>query len=365
MIQLQRIEELARLMQTASMDALMVGANMDLTYLTGLTPLADERFKALIILKDGTFFHICPELYEEETREALGPDTDLFVWSDTDGFLTAVHAANRSYHLDHMTIGINDAVRAVDLLSLGTAVSATFVIGSDVLEQLRICKSSEERSLLRTAARIADEVATDILTSIRPGVTEHDIKKKIGELFAAKGAPELAFETIVASGPNSSRPHYTGGDRVITDHDIVVLDFGCRYHAYCSDTSRTIFVGEPTEEQRAVYNIVLQANLAGEHAARAGMTAGEVDKAARDVIAAADYGSNFLNRTGHGIGMADHEAPFIKEGNPVVLRDGMAFSVEPGIYLAGRFGMRVEDIVLIDGGKAEVLNTSPKGITII
>lgn len=365
MIQLPRIEEVARLMQAASMDALMVGPNTDLTYLTGLTPLADERFKALVILKDGHFFHICPELYEEETREALGPDADMFVWSDTDGFLTAVHAANRSYHVDGMTIGINDAVRAVDLLSLQTVLRATFMIGSDVLEQLRICKSSEERSLLRTAARIADEAATDILTSIRPGVTEHDIKKKIGELFAAKGAPELAFETIVASGPNSSRPHYTGGDRVITDHDIVVLDFGCRYQGYCSDTSRTIFVGEPTEEQRAVYNIVLQANLAGEHAARAGVTAGDVDKAARDVITAAGYGSNFLNRTGHGVGMADHEAPFIKEGSPVILRDGMAFSVEPGIYLAGRFGMRVEDIVLIDGGKAEVLNTSRKEMTVL
>ena len=365
MIQTQRIEELTRLMREASMDALIVGPNTDLTYLTGLHPLMDERFKGLAILNDGRFFHICPELYEEETREALGPDADLYVWSDTDGFLTAARTAGRAYQLDHMTIGVNDAVRAVDLLSLATVVTATFVAGGGVLEQLRVCKSPEERSLLRTAARIADEVATEILASIRPGVTEHDIKKKIGELFAAKGAPDLAFETIVASGPNSSRPHYNGDSRIITNHDVIVLDFGCRYHEYCSDTSRMVFVGEPTEEQRAVYDIVLQANLAGERAAGVGVTAGDVDKAARDVIAAAGYGSCFLNRTGHGIGMADHEAPFIKEGNPMILREGMAFSVEPGIYLAGRFGMRVEDIVLIDGGKAEVLNTSPKEITVL
>ena len=365
MIKLQRIEELARLMREASLDALIVGPNTDLTYLTGLHPLMDERFKALVILSDGRFFHICPELYEEETREALGPDADLYVWSDTDGFLTAARPASQAYHLDHMTIGVNDAVRAVDLLSFATVVPATFVAGGDALERLRVCKSLEERDLLRMAARIADEVAVEILPSIHPGATERDIRKKIGELFAAKGTPDLAFETIVASGPNSSRPHYNGDSRVITDHDVIVLDFGCRYHEYCSDTSRTVFVGEPTEEQRKVYEIVLQSNLAGERVSRAGVTAGEVDKAARDVIKAAGYGSCFLNRTGHGIGMADHEAPFIKEGNSMVLREGMAFSVEPGIYLAGRFGMRVEDIVLIDGGRAEVLNTSPKGITIL
>jgi len=362
---LHRIEEVARLMSAASLDALIIGPNTDLAYLTGLTPLSDERFKTLVILKDGRFFHVCPELYYEETREALGAETDIFVWSDTDGFLGAAQAASRSYHLDRMTIGVNDAVRAVDLLSLGTVTTARFVIGSGVLEEVRACKDSEERGFLREAARLADEVAGEILPFIHAGVVEGDIKKKIGELFAMKGVPELAFETIVASGPNSSRPHYTGSERVITDHDVVVLDFGCRYQGYCSDTSRMVFVGEPTEEQRKIYDIVLEANLAGERAAGIGATAGDVDAAARDVIEAAGYGANFLNRTGHGIGMADHEAPYIKRGNPMALQEGMAFSVEPGIYLAGRFGMRVEDIVLIDGGKAEVLNRSPKSIAVL
>jgi Xaa-Pro dipeptidase len=362
---LHRIKEVARLMSGAPLDALIVGPNTDLAYLTGLTPLSDERFKALVILKDGRFFHICPELYEEETREALGAETDVFVWSDTDGFLGATQAASQSYHLDHMTIGVNDAVRAVDLLSLGTVTTAKFVIGSSVLEEVRACKDSDERGFLREAARLADEVAVEILPFIHAGAVEGDVKKRIGGLFAAKGVPELAFETIVASGPNSSRPHYTGGERVITDHDIVVLDFGCRYHGYCSDTSRMVFVGEPTEEQRKIYDIVLKANLAGERAAGVGATAGDVDGAARDVIEAAGYGANFLNRTGHGIGMADHEAPYIRHGNPMVLQEGMAFSVEPGIYLAGRFGMRVEDIVLIEDGKADVLNRSPKGLVIL
>lgn len=365
MIQLQRIEEVARLMSGASLDALIVGPNADLAYLTGLTPLADERFKVLVILKDGRFFHICPELYEEETREALGVEADIFVWSDTDGFSGAVQAASQAYHLDRMTIGVNDAVRAVDLLNLGEATTASFVVGSSVLEQVRVRKGPDEKAFLRAAAGLADQVAVEILPYIHAGAIEGDVKKKIGELFAAKGATELAFETIVASGPNSSRPHYTGGERVITDHDVVVLDFGCRYHGYCSDTSRMVFVGEPTEEQRTVYDIVLKANLAGERAAGAGVTAGEVDKAARDVIEAAGYGANFLNRTGHGIGMADHETPYIKEGNPMVLQEGMAFSIEPGIYLAGRFGMRVEDIILIDDGKADVLNRSPKDIVIL
>lgn len=365
MIQLDRIHALVEKMKDASIGALIVGPDTDLTYLTGLHPLSDERFKALVVLQDGRFFHICPELYQEETREALGPETDLFVWSDTDGFQGAVQAANQTYHLDRLTIGVNSAVRAVDLLVLRGILRTAFVVGSDLLEQVRIHKSTAERDMLRQAARLADEVAVEIRPFIHAGAVERDISAEISRLFAAKGAPELAFETIVASGPNSSRPHYNGDARVLTEHDIVILDFGCRYRGYCSDTSRTYFVGEPTAEQRAVYDIVLQANLAGERTACAGVTAGAVDKAARDVIAAAGYGADFLNRTGHGIGMADHEAPYIKERNPMVLADGMAFSVEPGIYLAGRFGMRIEDIVLIEGGKPEILNTSPKELTVL
>lgn len=365
MIQPHRVEEVARRLSAASLDALIIGPNTDLAYLAGLTPLSDERFKALVVLNDGRFFHICPELYYEETREALGTAADIFVWSDADGFLGAAQAANQKYQMDHMAIGVNDAIRAVDLLSLRTVTTGRFEIGSSVLEEVRVCKDAEERGFLREAARLADEVAVEILPFIHAGVGEGEVKKRIGELFAMKGAPELAFETIVASGPNSSRPHYTGGDRIITDHDVVVLDFGCRYHGYCSDTSRMVFVGEPTDEQRTIYDIVLKANLAGERAAGVGVAAGDVDAAARDVIESAGYGAAFLNRTGHGIGLADHEAPYINHGNPLILQDGMAFSVEPGIYLAGRFGMRVEDIVLIDGGKTETLNRSPKDMTIL
>jgi Xaa-Pro dipeptidase len=233
------------------------------------------------------------------------------------------------------------------------------------MEKVRQIKDEEEMELMKKSALIADQVAEEILKFIRPGVTEGDIAKRIKELFIEKGAEDISFEPIVASGPNSSRPHYNDDKRIIEDRDIIVLDFGGRYKGYCSDMSRTVFVGEPTKEQEEIYNIVRRANTEAELFARQGVTASEVDKKARDIIKEAGYGQNFLNRTGHGIGMAVHEAPYIKEGNDVVLKDGMTFSVEPGIYIAGKFGMRIENIVLIEKGKSNILNKFTKEMIIL
>ena len=179
------------------------------------------------------------------------------------------------------------------------------------------------------------------------------------------GGEELSFEPIVASGPNGSMPHYNDDKRVIEEQDLVILDFGCRYKGYCSDTSRTVFIGEPTEEQKKVYEIVLRANREAEKAVKEGVTAGEIDRIARKIITDEGYGEYFINRTGHGIGVEIHEEPFIKEGNKEILKSGMAFSVEPGIYIPGKFGMRVEDIVIVDGEKARILNKSNKEMTIV
>lgn len=361
----KQIDRLINIMADQKLDLLVIGPSSDLEYLTGLNPLGDERFKGLFIFSDKRYFYISPELYYEETREVLGEDVDIFVWSDSNGFLTAVKKANEKYDFKDAVIGVNDGIRAVDLLDISGVMNPRFVNGVSIMEELRVIKTEEERDCMRKAAEIADDVVGEVIRFIKPGVTEKDIKKKIEELFQVKWGLASSFEAIVASGPNSSKPHYNDDKRVIEEKDIIVLDLGCRYKGYCSDISRTVFVGEPTEEQKKIYSIVVEANCEAEKFARKGVKAEEVDMTARNIIKKAGYGEFFLNRTGHGIGMAVHEAPYIKEGNTQVLEDGMAFSVEPGIYLPGKFGMRVENIVLINDGKGEVLNKFTKELIII
>jgi Xaa-Pro dipeptidase len=269
-------------MKSKNTDVLFIGNSSDLEYLTGMNSFICERFKALVILSDGRYFYISPELYYEETREALGEDADIFVWSDSEGFLTAIGKADNAYAYSNKTIGVNDGIRAVDLLDIQDALDVRCINGSSIMEELRLIKTQEERDYLRQAAKIADQVAAEIVLFIRPGLTEKAISDKITDLFAQKGA-DLAFESIVASGPNSSRPHYNGNSRVIEEKDIIVLDFGCKYKGYCSDMSRTVFVGEPTEEQKKIYGIVLEANCRAEAFARMGVTAEEVDQTARNI----------------------------------------------------------------------------------
>ncbi|HYE81789.1 MAG TPA: Xaa-Pro peptidase family protein [Clostridia bacterium] len=365
MSQNSKVGELSRKLKSAGLDAIIVGPSPDLEYLSGLHFHPDERFKALLTLVDGRFFHIIPELYYEEAREKLGSEAKIYVWSDSDGFLSAVNKAKNEYGINGMTIGVNDGVRAVDLLDMKECLEVSFKNGTGVLERMRLIKSGEERDFLRKAADIADRVMSEVIKYIRPGLLERDISNKIEELFLEYGGQGLAFDSIVASGPNTSRPHYNKDDRRIEEKDIIILDFGCRYNGFCSDISRTVFVGEPTEEQRKIFDIVVTANTKAEELVKPGVTAGQVDLAARTVIREAGYGHCFLNRTGHGIGMAVHEGPYIKEGNTEVLEPGMTFSVEPGIYIAGRFGMRVENIVLVTENGREILNKSTKDIIIV
>lgn len=365
MSQNSKISELSRKLKAEGLGAIVVGPSPDLEYLSGLHFHPDERFKALFALADGRFFHIIPELYYEEARERLGSEARIYVWSDSDGFLSAVNKAAGDYGIDAMDIGVNDGVRAVDLLDMKECLDVNFKNGAGILERMRLIKGEEERELLRKAAAIADKVMAEIIKYIRPGLLERDISNRIEELFLEYGGQGLAFDSIVASGPNTSRPHYNKDDRMIEEKDIIILDFGCRYNGFCSDISRTVFVGEPTEEQRRIFDIVLEANTKAEELVRPGITAGEVDLAARSVIREAGYGHCFLNRTGHGIGMAVHEGPYIKEGNDQVLEPGMSFSIEPGIYIAGRFGMRVEDIVLVTENGREILNKATRDIIIV
>jgi Xaa-Pro dipeptidase len=354
-----KINRLTPIMKKNQMDLMVIGPSSDLEYLTGLSPHPDERFMGLFIFSDNRYFYISPEIYYEETRDYLGNEADIFIWNDNSGPIGVVEEALRKYGVNHLVIGINDGIKAVDLIDFWTLFNSRFVNGSSATEELRIIKTHEERDYLRQASLIADDVVGEVVKFIRPGITEKDILKKIDDLFEYKWKVPKAF-AIVASGPNSSKPHYNDDKRVIEENDIIVLDLGCRVNGYHSDISRTVFVGEPNEEQRKIYEIIVHANTEAEKFARKGVKAEDVDNVARQIIIGAGYGEYFLNRTGHGIGMAVHESPYIKKGNRQILDNGMAFSVEPGIYIQGKFGMRVENIVLIHNDDGEVLNKFTK-----
>ncbi len=361
----EKFDRLIKVMQKGQVDAIVIGPSGDMQYLIGFNPGGCERFQALFILADGRGFYVTNILYHEDMREALGEKTLFYLWKDSEDFITCLKRAFSDFQLYGKTLAISNSIRAVDLIEMDSQLSFDFVNGNEMLENYRAVKTWENIADMKRAAKLADEVMGELTRYIKPGMSEADIQNKISELFAAKGADETIF-AIVASGSNNSRPHYNKNDRIITDKDVIVLDFGCKINGYCSDTSRTFFVGEIVDEYKRIYETVRKAYHAATDFAREGVTAGEVDQKARAVIENAGYGENFLSRTGHGIGYDVHEAPYIKGNNDQAVEKGMAFSIEPGIYIAGKVGIRIEDIVIInEEGQSEALNQFTKEIVVL
>lgn len=358
------IEKLVALMNERDIDAIFIAPSEDMEFLIGQSPNLCERYSGLYITAKGEMFYVAPLLQREEMQEAVGEENKVYAWADSDGFLGELKKAYQDFGLIGKTIGIDGTARACNLLDIAEAIDVKLVNAKPTLEDMRVQKTEEEINALRKAAAIADEVFIELCKFIEPGLKEKDIADKIKSLFKERGCP-ISFSPIVASGPNSSRPHYNEDQRVIEKQDVIILDFGCVYNGFCSDMSRTVFVGDITDEQRRIYDIVDRSNKAGEDAAVKGVTCASVDKAARDIIDAEGHGQHFLNRLGHGIGCSVHEAPYIKGGNGRILDTGMAFSIEPGIYIPGKFGMRIEDILVITENGTEILNKAPRDITII
>ncbi|NPV43237.1 MAG: aminopeptidase P family protein [Firmicutes bacterium] len=358
------MERLAKQIDQCDVDAIIIGPSKDLEYITGFLSQEDERFQGLFLLRDGKYFYISPKLNAEEIEQILGENTKIYVWDDGEGFKNTIKNALSEHDLLGKRIAINSGIKGSDLLEISKIFTGEFINGVQIIEDSRIIKTKKEICNLKKAGQIADEVMEELTTFIRPGMKEKDIKKKIIELFLKKGT-EIAFDPIVASGPNSSKPHYNQEYRVIQDKDIIILDLGCRYKGCCSDISRTFFIGEATEEEKQIYQIVLEANRAGKDSVKEGVTAEYIDQQARKIINNAGYGNFFLNRVGHGIGFSVHEAPYIRQGNNQVIKKGMAFSIEPGIYLPGKFGIRIEDIVVVGENGPEVINNFERNIIIL
>ncbi|HHZ03214.1 MAG TPA: aminopeptidase P family protein [Tissierellia bacterium] len=357
------LDKLVNILQKENIDAILIAPSEEMEFIMGHNTHLCERFQALIIKKDGNYFYICNLLTVDEVQSVLGPTVKVYGWFDGDIFTDTVKKAFEEEGLIGKTIAVNSTERAFLILQIMEAVDVKFVNGKPLLEEMRMIKEDKEIDDLRMAARITDESFEELLNFIKPGITERDIARKMNEIFKEKGADE-GF-TMVCSGPNSSYPHYNDDQRVIQEKDIIVLDWGCKYNNMCSDMSRTVFVGGITEEERKVYEIVRASQEAGEKAAVKGAYIPDVDKAARDIIEKAGYGKYFVTRLGHGIGYSVHEAPDIKASNHRHLEKGMVFSIEPGIYMAGKFGIRIENIVAVTEEGNEVLNKASKEIIII
>jgi len=343
-------------MRRQGMDVLLVAPSSDLVYLTGIHTFASERLAVFVLPASGDPLMVVPEL---EATMSRGKATffELRMWTDGQdpyALLLAIAPAGAP------RVGVTDQMMSGHLLRVQSALAnARFVLGSPVLTPLRQVKDATEIAALRRSGAATDATMADLLSRPLVGRSEKEVGREINDLLLAHGHQQAGFG-IVASGPNSGDPHRMNSDRTLQKGDSLVLDFGGVYDDYFSDITRSVFVGSPPEEYRRIYEVVQQAQEAAFRAVRPGMACQEVDRAARRVIAAAGYGEYFIHRAGHGLGLDVHEEPYMVEGNAMPLEPGMVFSIEPGIYIPGRYGVRIEDIVVVTESGGERLNAAPR-----
>jgi len=343
-------------------DCLLLSLGADLPWLTGYPAMPLERLTMLVLPADDAATLVVPRL--EEPR--VEPVPDLFAirpWDETDDPVGVVGTlvGGRS------SVAVSDRTWATFVLALQARMpQARWHTASTVTAPLRAVKDAAEVAALRRAAAGADRVA-DALVSGEVGLvgrTEAEVSHELGERLRAEGHERVNF-AIVGSGPNSASPHHEPGPRVIRGGEAVVCDFGGAMAGYCSDITRTVFTGDPPAEFRHLYAVLREAQAAGVDAAEVGVACEDVDAVARRIIADAGYGHWFVHRTGHGIGLEEHEDPYLVGGNCEPLAAGHAFSVEPGIYVPGRWGARLEDIVVATEAGPDALNTADHALALV
>jgi len=348
----------------SGLDALLVTPGPDLAYLTGYDAVALERLTCLLVPAAGDPLIVVPRL---ERPAALASPVgtlglDVHAWDETDD----PYALVASLLPGATAVALDDHMWAAKVLALRAAMpGADQKPGGAVLRELRMRKSPAEVDALREAGAAIDAVHAQVAQWLKAGRTEAEVGRDIADAILAAGHARVDF-TIVAAGPNSASPHHEVSDRVIQAGEPVVVDIGGTMPSgYCSDSTRTYAVGDPDADFLALYQVLETAQEAACQWARPGVTCASVDAAARDVIEAAGFGELFVHRTGHGIGLETHEDPYIVTGNDLPLEPGMAFSIEPGLYVGGRHGARIEDIVVVTDEGAERLNLTPRLLAVV
>jgi Xaa-Pro aminopeptidase len=360
----RRLRAARERLRDAGADAVVLFPSRNLRYLTGFDEEPGERHLFLFVPARGEAVFFVPDLYAEQVREET-PIADVRRWADGEDPAEQLSGVVADLGLADGRLLVDDTMWARFTQDLrATCPEATFGLASEALAALRVRKDEAEVDALARAGSLADRVAGELrdLGADAVGRTEDDLAREIERRLADAGGEGLSFEPIVGSGPNGAMPHHAHGDREIEPGDPVVLDFGAFVDGYAGDQTRTVvFAGEPPAEFREVHRAVREAQEAGVAAVEPGVEAQAVDRAVREVIEEAGYGDRFVHRTGHGVGLEVHEEPYVVAGNDRELEAGMVFSVEPGVYLPGEFGVRIEDLVVVTEDGCERLNDSARG----
>ncbi|MCR5701243.1 MAG: aminopeptidase P family protein [Lachnospiraceae bacterium] len=340
-------------------DAVLIESPENLFYYTGFTGgeaaflmSVDDKFTSTCIITDSRY-------YEQVEKEC--PDITLIRLESQ----TYMEVFKKLLNSD-LTLAAEDTMSITRYLKFAENIkNVKICIAGELINRPRMVKDETELVIIKRAEAIGDEAFTHILDIIKPGLTENDIALELEFFMRKQGASKLSFDTIVASGANSSMPHAQVTDRVIENGDFVTMDFGCVYKGYCSDMTRTVAVGKPSDEMKKVYDIVLEANMRAMAGIKEGVKCNEIDSLARDYIRDCGYGEYFGHGLGHGVGLYIHEEPRFSPKCETITKENMVITDEPGIYLPGKFGVRIEDLVVVKKDGCEVLSHSPKELIII
>jgi Xaa-Pro dipeptidase len=347
-------------MERTNLDAAYITKPVSIAYLTGFHAEPFERLMALAVRPDHATL-IVPALEQEKARRNVD-QAEVVSWRDGEDAYALVRAALEGcpevgVEKEHLSL------QAAELLVARTA-AREMVDVSPELRRLRRIKNQAELDKLARAASITDAVTDDVIDRLRFGQTELEVSVSIGTAIGEKGGT-LAFESLVQSGPNSALPHMRPTSRKLDAGDLVLLDFGAAFDGYSADTTRMAVVGEPTDRHKEIHRLVLEAHDAAIAAVRAGTTTGAVDAAARQVIEAAGMGDRFFHRVGHGLGLEAHEDPSLDPGSATVLESGMVFTIEPGVYIPGWGGVRIEDDVVVERSGCRLLTKADRSLRVI
>lgn len=363
-----RFDRLLQLMSEHQLDTIALNPGFNLRYLTGLNYHLMERPVVLFLHQSGKAVMVLPQL-EVSRAESSHISAQLFPYDDNPAnWARAFHLAMQAAGITTQKIGIEPAqLRFLEYDYIQKAApQANVQPAQDLFAELRLLKDEAEIENMRTAAQIAQKGLSQTLPLIKIGMSEKEIASElVFQCLKAGAEGELPFQPIVASGPNSADPHAVPTDRKISSGDILLFDWGVRYAGYASDITRCFAIEQVDSAMAEVASIVLEANTAGRHAGRPGMRSGNVDMATRHPINKAHYGDYFIHRTGHGLGMDAHEAPYIYQENDLELREGMVYTIEPGIYLPGKGGIRIEDDVVVTSDGSESLTTMDRDLRVI
>ncbi len=355
----ERQKRLQNLIKEAKAECLLLFPGVDLFYATGLNIHPSERLTLSILPKEGEPIFICPSFEKSRMKKGIHSGS-IETWEEDDNPFELLGSIIKDQELENKRIALDNKLWFEWFVKIKEQLpKADFVESTNIVAVARLIKSEEEITIMKKATQIASEAIIKSFKQVTPGMTETDVSNIVKEELAKEGTPAFS---LVQSGPNSALPHGTPTGRTIEKNDVLLIDAGPLYNGYYGDITITSVIGEPSAKFLKIYDVVYEGNRAAFEASKEGALAEDVDKAARDYITHAGYGKYFTHRLGHGIGMEGHEAPYMVSGNKLVLKSGMCHTIEPGIYIEGEFGVRIEDDVVVRKDSCEFLYESPRKI---